>query len=349
MAEKSIDSLQQEMEEICKILGTNSFHEFADLNYKTEKNYNENCKKALFDYYDRNHNDLGKECVSKIVEYIQEYGKDFGLDEWGYNTSLNQIKEWLMQIEVNYTSLKQEYDNSLQQKPQESIIEPPPQSDATKTSTPEAKKVLLKLPAGLNREERKELEDAFYKAGARYTKETIPAEKSNTGKEVHYKSWYVMQKENTDMTPFVAYIRPEKTPSRQEPTNSGQQNIRNNAAQVMSHPVKEKENNNPEATTSENKIYLNLPHVGKTAFAKITAEISQNGAKFDGAAEAWYITDKADFNKFKAYLGLSREQVVNKRESVLNKLNENKAAIESHKEAGNEIGKGTIQRDELSK
>ena len=41
--------------------------------------------------------------------------------------------------------------------------------------------------------------------------------------------------------------------------------------------------------------------------------------------------------------------LLNEKDSVLHKLNENRAAIESRKEAGNEISKGTIQRDEVSK
>ena len=342
-------NLQREIENVCKALGQNSFHEMADLNYKTEKRYNENCKKALFDYYDRNYSVLGNECVDKLVEYIQEHGKDFGLNLWGHNTELKQIKHWLEQIEVNYEILKQEYANEQQQEAKKTA-EATKQSDASKKVTPEAKKVLLQIPPGLSMEERRETENALFKAGARYTKETIPAERSTTGREVHYKKWYVMQYDDTDMTPFHEYVKQNRTnekPTRlnEDHTQSKETQAPPNTAENKSAAASQKEAEG----AAEKRIYLNIPPMTKLAFGFLTTYFKNNGAKFDGAVKAWYITDKQDFNKFKDYLGLTKEQVQNKRESVLNKLNENRATIQERQDAGKEAGREIRQRDTLSK
>lgn len=328
--------LQKDIENTCGKLLENSFHEFEDLNYKAEHQRNNNCRKALFNYYDKNHIAFGHECIDKLIEYIRDDSR--GTWEYGYNTSRSQIENWLKEIEDNYAALKQEYDASVQQSNENTTkTERIPEPEQAKPQASESKKVLLKIPSGLNREERKELEDALFKAGARYTKETIPADKSNTGKEVYYKSWYVMQKENTDMTPFQEYIRPGKNVEKQTdlPEKKSQS--------MLSEQQTSKEKD------SEDKIYLNLPHVSKAAFSKLIEEISKNGAKFDGKAKAWYITENADFNQFKKYLGLSKEQVDKKRESVIDKLNKNKDVVNSQPNAENNIQREARQNDAISK
>lgn len=350
--DKNYAVLQKDIEATCKILLDNSFHEFADLNYKTERRYNSNCKKALFDYYDKNYFAFGHQCIDELVGYIEKSSSDTRFQKSGYNVYIKQISNWLEQIENNYETLKQEYANEQQQK-ETKATEAAPQSDASKEPSAKVQKILLKLPPGLSREERKELEDALFKAGARYSKETISAEHSNSGKEVHYKSWYVMQNENTDMTPFQEYIRPEKHTSSDRNVSKSNTRAESNPKPAESEnrtstPEGLKENI-PEQKNEGDRIYLNLPHMGKSTFAKVTAELSQKGAKFDGEAKAWYITGKDDFNQFKKYLGLSRDQVVNKRESVLDKLHKNKEAVNNRERTEAAAGREVRQNNEITK
>ena len=65
----------------------------------------------------------------------------------------------------------------------------------------------LKLPK-INPEKKKEVEDMLFKAGARYHKYVIPANKSSTHKEIRGKNWYVRVTEGMDLNPFTPYIKP---------------------------------------------------------------------------------------------------------------------------------------------
>lgn len=70
----------------------------------------------------------------------------------------------------------------------------------------EGDRIKLKIP-NVTPEEKKAIENQLFQAGARYYKGTIPAEESNTGKEVNYTSWYVKYKEGMDLSAFSPYIK----------------------------------------------------------------------------------------------------------------------------------------------
>ena len=78
----------------------------------------------------------------------------------------------------------------------------------------EGDRIKLKIP-NVTPEEKKAIENQLFQAGARYYKGTIPAEESNTGKEVNYTSWYVKYKEGMDLSAFSPYIKgkPQQKPS----------------------------------------------------------------------------------------------------------------------------------------
>lgn len=190
-------------------------------------------------------------------------------------------------------------------------------------------KVLLKLPK-LNREERKELEDALFAAGARYTKETIPADKSSTGRAVTYKKWYVLKRENTDMTPFMEYIRPDQRLAEQS---------------VSPAELPTEKSKGVDKQSAKGKIYLYIPPMGKEQFAKTVNELKQNGAKFDGKVKSWYITEKEDLNLFKQYMGNSKEKPVSKRESAIKKLHGNQKILEQQKNIQAELEPEIKQND----
>lgn len=72
--------------------------------------------------------------------------------------------------------------------------------------------------------------------------------------------------------------------------------------------------------------YLQLPsQTGKEQFKKMTAQLKQDGARFNPDKKAWYITEKQDKSKFAAYLPSEKP-------SVLGKLEQNKetAAKNNH-------------------
>lgn len=334
MAEKNYEVLSDDIEQAYAGLTSNEYHVMEDMNYKEERRRDTNCKIILQDYYQKNYETYGQECVDKFMEYLHEMEKSkYG---YGHNIYSGNVKEWFGDIEAGKFVQKVETEEqSLRRNPKE--------------KNPDTRnKVFLKIPPNLSREERKEVEDALFKAGARYTKEVIPAERSRNGKEVTYKSWYVMQSENTDMTPFEEYIRPDRVLEKQKDLNKAsidtpEEHTDTNSDKTPGH------NQDSQSRHDEKRIYLNIPHVPALAFRIITENLKRDGAKFDGVAKAWYITTDNDFNKFKDYLGLSKDQVMNKRESVLTKLNENKRTIENNEKSGNEIIREPKQRESLEK
>ena len=177
------------------------------------------------------------------------------------------------------------------------------------------KKVLLKIPKG-TREERREIENALFNAGARYEKKTIPAEKSITGSEYKYKQWYVIKNENTDMTPFLPYVKEEKVSSATE-------------------AQQENEEKDSQKSANEEKTYLTIPPVGKKEFEKTIQYFKENGARFDRYTKHWYIVDSIDKTKFEGYL---------KKESIVEHLKLNKECLENQSENEKLEKKNEIQR-----
>lgn len=86
--------------------------------------------------------------------------------------------------------------------------------------------IQLKIPS-TTQEERKRIENQLFQAGARYYKGTIPAEKSSTGKEVNYKSWYVKYKEGMKLSAFSPYIKEkqQQKPSMMKQLNRNKKEI----------------------------------------------------------------------------------------------------------------------------
>lgn len=66
--------------------------------------------------------------------------------------------------------------------------------------------IRLKLPSGLSKNEFEDLTNELYKAGARYDKITIPAEKSYTGHEVTVWNWYINPDRVDSLVPFQPYM-----------------------------------------------------------------------------------------------------------------------------------------------
>ncbi len=72
----------------------------------------------------------------------------------------------------------------------------------------------------------------------------------------------------------------------------------------------------------DDAIYLKLPSVDAQKFKQILGEIKQNGARYNPDRKKWYITEKMDLAKFRAYLP---EGGMQNKDSVHQKLNQYKA------------------------
>lgn len=66
-------------------------------------------------------------------------------------------------------------------------------------------------------------------------------------------------------------------------------------------------------------VYLNLPPMSKSCFAKTTLYLKENGAKFNAAKKAWYVTRDQDPARFEQFL-----QKPEARESTVRKLADGK-------------------------
>lgn len=183
----------------------------------------------------------------------------------------------------------------------------------------------LKLPK-MEPEEKKALENKLLAAGARYHKGTIPADKSSTGQEVNYKSWYIKYKEGMDISVFQTYIK-DKAPTKTKSIESTPERNEADAGKAQDTV------NVPDtAKTPEPRIYLHLPHAGREKFQQIIQDLKTAGAKFDALNKAWYVTAENDLNKFAKYLITPTEVVKSitkseKRDSVKEKLKSNQKEI----------------------
>lgn len=71
----------------------------------------------------------------------------------------------------------------------------------------------------------------------------------------------------------------------------------------------------------ENRVYLSIPSLSDKALKNIINRLREEGAKYDNENRAWYISPDADFNRFKAFLGLPYE-IVRKRGDRLRVMEE---------------------------
>lgn len=94
------------------------------------------------------------------------------------------------------------FKDFIKNKEQEKTPEQPKEQEEKKYE-----RISLKLPTDLSKEEYKELSNKLYEAGARYNKNTVPAEKSADGKEHTYWNWHIDKTAETDMSPFLPYIK----------------------------------------------------------------------------------------------------------------------------------------------
>lgn len=78
--------------------------------------------------------------------------------------------------------------------------------DVQKISRQQEEIIELELPK-LEYSELKKLENRLFKAGARYVKWEIQANESKDGKAHKGKRWYIYKTDDTDMTPFMDYIK----------------------------------------------------------------------------------------------------------------------------------------------
>lgn len=72
-------------------------------------------------------------------------------------------------------------------------------------------------------------------------------------------------------------------------------------------------------------VYLNLPKMGKNDFAKTVQYLRDNGAKFNSAKKAWYVTKNMDLGRFQQFLPKNNERV-----SVIGKLEGSKKTASEH-------------------
>lgn len=244
----------------------------------------------------------------KKIEMMQEL---VNLDIKIYGKVSNDTLEVL---EVQHCEI---IDNQVQEKEEKTMEQ--------NTLYHEGEVINLKLPK-MEPEEKKALENKLFAAGARYHKGTIPADKSSTGQEVNYKSWYFKYKEGMDISIFQTYIKdnaPAKTKSiestpEQKETAAGKTQDTVNVPDMAKRP--------------EPRIYLHLPHAGREKFQQMIQDLKTAGAKFDALNKAWYVTAENDLNKFAKYLITPAEVVKSitkseKRDSVKEKLKSNQKEI----------------------
>ena len=79
-------------------------------------------------------------------------------------------------------------------------------------------------------------------------------------------------------------------------------------------------------------IYLNLPHMGKDAFKQLVAKIKADGAKYNAAQKAFYITRQDDLNKFAEYLPLPAQNAGKAQDKAKQRQNTVSYTIESGQE-----------------
>lgn len=118
--------------------------------------------------------------------------------------------------------------------------------------------IKLKLPK-MTPEQKKEAENMLFKAGARYHKYVIPAEKSSTGQEIRGRNWYIRYTEGMDLTPFKSYIR-----------NDVPNNVNKNKTSDKEHGIPAQK----ESEKSDIKNGTEQSYQGKQ-------EVEYNGRKYD--------------------------------------------------------------------
>lgn len=75
---------------------------------------------------------------------------------------------------------------------------------------------------------------------------------------------------------------------------------------------------------TEEPVYLNIPHISdRKEFRELITKLKSQGAKYDSRKNKWYITGKEDHQSFSPFLPGEEKQ------SILQKLNENKSKIET--------------------
>lgn len=88
-------------------------------------------------------------------------------------------------------------------------------------------------------------------------------------------------------------------------------------------------------------IYLNLPHMGKDAFKQLVAQIKADGARYNTAKKAFYITRQDDLNKFAEYLPLPVQN--QKPEGDAAKTDQAQSVVQYTVESGREYYDNRVQ------
>ena len=207
----------------------------------------------------------------------------------------------------------------------------------------EGDRIKLKIP-NVTPEEKKAIENQLFQAGARYYKGTIPAEESNTGKEVNYTSWYVKYTEGMDLSPFASYIKGRQSQAQKETTGNAPAPAQEAAAISAAVQAPPAASSGKEPYQAGDRIKLKIPNVTPEEKKAIENQLFQAGARYyKGTIPAeesntgkevnytsWYVKYKEgmDLSAFSPYIKGKQQQ----KPSVLKQLDKNKKQAGEGKE-----------------